>query len=56
MANNDSLSLSAAGLSRSKDSPFHNPTLDNLSNEVRDLFENYSGIEPNRVVSHIDRY
>lgn len=51
---NDSFSKSVAGSSRSKDSPFYNPSLDNLSKEVRDLFENYSGIEPDRVVPHIE--
>lgn len=54
MAGNDSFTLSVAGRARSKVSPFYNPTLDNLSKEARDLFENYSGIDPDRVVSHVE--
>ncbi|KFZ23284.1 hypothetical protein V502_02244 [Pseudogymnoascus sp. VKM F-4520 (FW-2644)] len=54
MAGNDSFTLSVAGRARSKVSPFYNPTLDNLSKEARDLFENYSGIEPDRVVSNVE--
>lgn len=51
----DNVSLSVAGKSRSKDSPLYNPTLDNLPKEVGDLLENYSGIEPDRVVSHVEK-
>ncbi|KFY36400.1 hypothetical protein V494_05040 [Pseudogymnoascus sp. VKM F-4513 (FW-928)] len=50
----DNVSLSAAGRSRSKDSPFYDPTLKHLSKEVRDLLESYSGIESDRVVPHVE--
>lgn len=54
MTGNDSFSRTVAFSAQSKDSSFYKPTLDNLSKEARDLLENYSGIEPDRVVSHVE--
>ncbi|OBT79249.1 hypothetical protein VF21_01878 [Pseudogymnoascus sp. 05NY08] len=54
MAGNDSFSRTVAFSAQSKDSSFYKPTLDNLSKEARDLLENYSGIEPDCVVPHVE--
>ncbi|KFY75014.1 hypothetical protein V499_04993 [Pseudogymnoascus sp. VKM F-103] len=54
MTGKDSFCRTVAFSTQSKDSPFYKPTLDNLSKEARDLLENYSGIEPDRVVPHVE--
>jgi hypothetical protein len=53
MADGDTFThqVSTSGAS---DSPFYTPKLESLSEEVRSLLENYSGIEPDRVVPHIE--
>jgi hypothetical protein len=52
MADGDTFTQQVSTLGAT-DSPFYTPKLESLSEEVRSLLENYSGIEPDRVVSHI---
>lgn len=39
--------------SRNKNVGWYTPTLENISDAQRDLLENYSKIEPDRVIPHI---
>ncbi|KFX96738.1 hypothetical protein V490_03169 [Pseudogymnoascus sp. VKM F-3557] len=53
MADGDSFTHQVSTLG-APDSPFYTPKLESLSEEVRSLLENYSGIEPDLVVPHIE--
>ncbi|KFY60093.1 hypothetical protein V497_03867 [Pseudogymnoascus sp. VKM F-4516 (FW-969)] len=53
MADSDSFTHQVSTLGAT-DSAFYTPKLESLSEEVRSLLENYSGIEPDRVVPYIE--
>lgn len=55
MTDTESFTRYVAGSSPSKDSPFYNPNLQNVSAEVLDLLEQYSGISHERLNPHVKK-